>query len=64
MTVMKERYRAVLVGNRGGTFYCDDTETGKRCSLFTKDEAEATRLIQAKNEALRQPHINRKIGLA
>lgn len=61
---MKDRYRITCVGSRGGTFYCDDTQTGSRVSLFTKDETEAKRQVQAKNEALRQPHINRKIGLA
>lgn len=25
---MKNRYRSVKVGSRGGTFYCEDTNTG------------------------------------
>ena len=61
---MKDRYRMVLVGSRNGTYYYDDTETGQRRSLGTKDRDEALRLVHAKNEALRQPLINRKIGLA
>ena len=64
MTVVKNRYRSVKVGSRGGTFYCEDTNTGKRKSLRTKDEAEAERLVHAKNEAVRQPQINRRMGMA
>ena len=61
---MKNRYRSVKVGSRGGTFYCEDTNTGKRNSLRTKDEAEAERLVHAKNEAERQPQLNRCMGMA
>src|ERR1019366_924315 len=64
MTVVKNRYRSVKVGSRGGTFYCEDTNTGKRNSLRTKDEAEADRLVHAKNEAERQPQLNRRMGMA
>lgn len=60
---MKNRYRSVKVGSRGGTYYCEDTTTNKRTSLNTKDEAVAERLVHAKNEAERQPQINRKMGL-
>jgi len=45
-------------------FYCKDTETGARPSLHTKDRKEAERLVQHKNEALKNPGINRKIGMA
>jgi hypothetical protein len=63
-TVMKERFRLVQLGNRGGMFYCKDTQTGVRKSLETKDRAEAERLIRHKNEAVvATSHINRKIGL-
>lgn len=61
---MSQRYRTVKIGSRGGMFYYEDAETGIRKSLFTKDEEEAERLVQAKNEALKNPHINRKIGMA
>ena len=61
---MKNRYRSVKVGSRGGTFYCEDTNTGKRNSLRTKDEAEAECLVHAKNEAERQPQLNRRMGMA
>jgi integrase len=63
MTVVKNRFRSVKVGSRGGTFYCEDTNTGDRKSLRTKDEAEAGRLVHAKNEAVRQPQINRRMGM-
>jgi len=61
---MNARYRLVQLGNRGGAFYCKDIATGSRTSLQTKDRAEAERLILHKNEALRHPLLNRKIGMA
>ena len=62
---MKERFRLVQLGNRGGTFYCKDiVTTGSRTSLQTKNRAEAERLVLHKNEALRHPLLNRKIGMA
>jgi integrase len=61
---MKERFRLVQLGNRGGMFYCKDIITGSRTSLQTKDRAEAERLVLHKNEALRHPLLNRKIGMA
>ena len=35
----------------GGTFYVEDTETRKQESLGTKDRAEATSLLNARNES-------------
>lgn len=64
MIAMKNRYRTVKVGSRGGTFYYEDTETGIRKSLFTKDLDEAERLVHAKNEADRQPALSRRMGMA
>lgn len=61
---MKERFRVVQLGNRDGMFYCKDKLTGSRTSLKTKDRKEADRLVQHKNEALKNPVINRKIGMA
>lgn len=61
---MKERFRIVQLGNRGGAFYCKDILTGSRTSLATKNRGEAERLILHKNEALRHPLLNRKIGMA
>jgi integrase len=42
----------------GGTFYIEDTQTKKQESLGTKDRAEATSLLHARNEAIRQPQLN------
>ena len=60
----KQRYRSVQLNNRKGTFYCKDTLTGARPSLGTKDREEAERIVHHKNEALKNPNLNRKIGLA
>ena len=61
---MKERFRLVQLGNRGGAFYCKDIITGSRTSLKTKNRAEAELLVLHKNEAIRHPLLNRKIGMA
>ncbi|HWQ92269.1 MAG TPA: hypothetical protein VN673_11400 [Clostridia bacterium] len=61
---MKDRYRVVRLNNRKGTYYCKDTVDGSRTSLGTKNRKEAERLVRHKNEALRNPQINRKIGMA
>jgi integrase len=61
---MKTRYRLIRRGIRGGVFYAVDTLTGQRSSLGTADEVEATRIINAKNEALRQPVLNLQIAKA
>jgi hypothetical protein len=62
--VTKDRFKLVRLGNRGGMFYCKDTQTGSRTSLETKDRKEAEKLIFHKNESAANPHINRKIGMA
>jgi hypothetical protein len=49
---------------RGNVFYCQDTETGKQSSLRTGDKDEAQTLLNARNEAFRQPAINRQIARA
>ena len=59
-----KQYRLIKRGLRGGTFYAVNCETGKRESLGIKDPAEAQRIINAKNEALRQPFINLQIAKA
>jgi integrase len=56
---MKSRF---IMFRRGGVFYSEDTETRKQHSLRTKDEAEAITLLNAKNEAHRQPVLNRQIA--
>src|SRR5687767_1050392 len=59
---MKQRYR--LFQRTGGMLYCVDNVTRKQISLKTKDRDEASRLLNAKNEAERQPAINLQIARA
>jgi integrase len=61
---MKTRYRLIRRGVRGGKFYCVDTVTGKRTSLGTTNEDEARQVVDAKNQALRQPVLNLQIAKA
>jgi integrase len=61
---MKSRYRLIRRGSRGGAFYCVDSTTGKRTSLQTGSEEEAQQIIQAKNQAERQPVLNLQIAKA
>ncbi len=56
---MKARF---TLFRRGETFYCEDTTSGKQTSLRTKDPAEASTLLHAKNEAARQPFLNLRIA--
>jgi hypothetical protein len=49
---------------RNGVFYTEDTTTGKQTSLRTKDETEARSLLNAKNEAQRQPTLNLHLARA
>lgn len=60
----KERYQIVQLGSRNGMFYCKDTETGSRTSLRTKERKQAERLVLHKNEATRNPQLNRQIGMS
>ena len=48
----------------GGMFYVEDTQTRKQESLGTKDRAEAKALLNARNESVRQPQLNRQIAQA
>jgi hypothetical protein len=62
-STMKRRfilYRRKL----GGTFYVEDTLTRKQESLDTKDRAEATALLNARNESVRQTQLNLQIAKA
>ena len=61
---MKDRYRLISRGERGGSYYCVDSETGKRFSLQTKDRNAARQIVFAKNQALRQPALNLQIATA
>lgn len=61
---MRTRYRLIRRGIRGGIFYCVDSVTGKRTSLQTGNEDEAQQIINAKNQAIRQPVLNLQIAKA
>jgi hypothetical protein len=61
---MKTRYRLTRRGIRGGKYYCVDAVSGKRTSLHTGNEDEARQIIEAKNNAQRQPAINLQIAKA
>lgn len=61
---MKNRFRLIHRGERGGQFYCVDSETGARFSLKTKDRDAAEQIILAKNQSLRQPTLNLQIAKA
>ena len=58
MNEVKNRYRLVRYGRRGGTFYLHDNETDERESLHTKDKKRANELLVSKNEAAREPAFN------
>ncbi len=45
-------------------FYMQDSATGKQTSLRTKDETEALKLLNARNEANRQPVLNLHLARA
>jgi hypothetical protein len=61
---MKARYRLTTRGARRSTFYCVDTETGKRASLQTRDREAAREIVLAKNQALRNPQLNLQLAKA
>jgi hypothetical protein len=45
-------------------YFCEDRETGAQQSLHTKDETEAVRLLNAKNEASADPSLALQIARA
>jgi integrase len=49
---------------RNGIYYAQNNQTGKQESLRTRDAAAAQTLLHSKNEAARQPILNRQIALA
>ena len=61
---MNTRYRLVNRGIRGGMYYYFDKQTRKRHSLHTRNEDEARQLIEARNNAERQPVLNLHIAKA
>ena len=58
---MKTRFNLF---RRAGVFYTEDTTTGKQTSLRTRDETEAKSLLNARNEAQRQPMLNLHLARA
>jgi integrase len=58
---MKTKY---TMFRRGEVFYIQDSATGKQTSLKTKDETEAKSLLNARNEAQRQPVLNLHLARA
>ena len=60
---MKRRY-ILYRRKRGGMFYIEDTETRKQESTGTRNRAEATSVLNARNESIRQPHLNLQIAKA
>ena len=60
---MKRRF-IIYRRKLGGAFYIEDTKTRKQESLGTKDRSEATTLLNARNEATRQPQLNLQIAKA
>jgi hypothetical protein len=47
---MNARYRLIFRGIRGGMYYSVDKKTGRRTSLRTTSEQEASQIIEAKND--------------
>jgi hypothetical protein len=58
---MKTRF---ILFRRNGVFYTENTATGKQTSLRTRDETEAKSLLNARNEAQRQPVLNLHLARA
>jgi hypothetical protein len=58
---MKTKY---TLFRRGKIYYSQDSATGQQKSLRTRDEAEALQLINARNEAHRQPVLNLHLARA
>ena len=58
---MKTKY---TLFRRGAVYYSQDSATGKQTSLRTKDETEARSLLNARNEAQRQPVLNLHLARA
>ena len=58
---MKTKY---TMFRRGEMFYMQDSAIGKQTSLRTKDETDAKSLLNARNEAQRQPVLNLHLARA
>src|SRR5205823_10906942 len=60
---MKRRF-ILYRRRRGGMFYVEDTVARKQESLGTRERGEALAMVNARNEAIRQPHLNLQIAKA
>ena len=58
---MKTKY---TLFRRNGIYYSQDSATGQQKSLRTRDEADALKLLNARNEAQRQPVLNLHLARA
>jgi hypothetical protein len=58
---MKTKY---TLFRRNGIYYSQDSATGQQKSLRTRDEADALKLLNARNEAHRQPVLNLHLARA
>ena len=61
---MKNRYRLIRRGSRSKSYYCVDTQSGKRTSLGKVSADEAKQIVAHKNTAQRQPMLNLQIAKA
>ena len=61
---MKTRYRVIHRGRGNGIFYCVDSKTGKRTSLGKSSKEESRQIVDAKNQAERQPMLNLQLAKA
>lgn len=59
---MTDKFR--LFRRASGLWYIEDRQAKAQQSLRTRDQAEANRLLHARNEAHRQPAINIQIARA
>jgi hypothetical protein len=58
---MKAKY---TLFRRNGVYYSQDSATGQQKSLRTRDEVEAQKLVNARNEAHQQPALNLHLARA
>ena len=56
------KFRMFPMNSRGGRYYAEDINTGKRKSLKTADKEAAEKLLHAMNESHRNPQLNQRMG--
>jgi len=59
---MRNKYKYRLFRRSTGIYFIQDNSTGKQESLKTRNKQEATTLLNASNEANRQPFLNLQIA--